>query len=64
MTMGDADHDPDGYGAEADPVEAVESFLADADAVFDEYDRGYVDADVALSRLRAGIDELRDAAGS
>ena len=66
--MDDADRDGsetgDGRsGAGADPTEAVESFLADADAVFDEFDKGYVDADVALSRIRAGIEELRDTTG-
>lgn len=31
--------------------DAVAAFLADAEAVLSEYERGYVDADVALSRM-------------
>jgi len=41
--------------------EAVEAFLAEADAVYDEYDQGYMDADAALSRLEPPLSELRDA---
>jgi hypothetical protein len=39
---------------------AVESFLDETDAVLREYDRGYVDADAALSRVVAGVEELRE----
>lgn len=39
--------------------EAVEAFLSEADDALGEYERGYVDADAALSRLAAGIEELR-----
>ncbi|MFB6193640.1 MAG: hypothetical protein ABEI75_01125 [Halobaculum sp.] len=39
---------------------AVESFLADAETVFEEYDQGYMDADAALSRIEASYRELRE----
>ncbi|MFC7096166.1 hypothetical protein [Halobaculum marinum] len=42
--------------------EAVATFLAGADDVYDEYDKGYVDADAALSVLSSRIDDLRAAA--
>ena len=41
---------------------AVEQFLADADAAYEEYDRGYTDADATLRRLESAIEELRDSA--
>ncbi|WP_435064969.1 hypothetical protein [Halobaculum sp. EA56] len=57
----DADGDATGSnGAELN--EAVAAFLAGADDVYDEYDRGYVDADAALSVLSSRIDDLRAAA--
>ncbi|WP_199174903.1 hypothetical protein [Halegenticoccus soli] len=40
--------------------DAVGTFLRDADAVFDEYENGYVDADAALSVLESHIEDLRD----
>ena len=40
---------------------AVESFLAEADAAYGEYDNGYTDADATLRRLERAIDELRTA---
>lgn len=40
---------------------AVESFLAEADTVFAEYEQGYMDADAALSRIEASLPELREA---
>jgi hypothetical protein len=40
--------------------EAVETFLGEADGVFDEYDSGYMDADAALSVLQSSIEDLRD----
>jgi len=44
-----------------DDVEtAVEEFLDGADAVYGEYDQGYVDADAALAQLRDEIDALED----
>jgi len=42
--------------------EAVREFLRRADAVYDEYDQGYIDADAALSALSSHLDELREAA--
>ena len=42
---------------------AVEQFLADADAAYEEYDRGYTDADATLRRLETAIEELREATG-
>ncbi|WP_433624402.1 hypothetical protein [Halomicrococcus sp. NG-SE-24] len=41
--------------------DAVEQFLQDADAVYDEYDQGYVDADAALSMLDDRLNDLRAA---
>ena len=44
--------------------ETVDTFLRRADAVLDEYDAGYVDADAALRQLRGHLEDLReDAAG-
>jgi hypothetical protein len=40
---------------------AVAAFLDEADAVYGEYEQGYMDADAALSRLDAAISELRQA---
>lgn len=40
---------------------AVRTFLAEADAIYDEYDQGYMDADVAMSRLRTATRELHEA---
>jgi hypothetical protein len=41
--------------------ESVETFLAEADTVYGEYEQGYMDADAALSRLEPSLSELRDA---
>lgn len=57
-----------GTGANGDDAsgvgmhEAVATFLAGADDVYDDYDQGYMDADAALSVLSSRIDDLRDAA--
>lgn len=40
--------------------EPVEQFVRDAESVFDEYDKGYVNADVALDLLRSHLDTLTD----
>ncbi|MEZ3144346.1 hypothetical protein [Halobaculum sp. MBLA0143] len=40
--------------------EAVETFLAEADTVYGEYEQGYMDADAALSRLESALSELRE----
>lgn len=40
--------------------DAVAAFLEDAETVFDEYERGYVDADVALSQLEHHVGRLRE----
>lgn len=40
---------------------AVREFLEDAETVFDEYEQGYVDADVALQRLTNHVDNLEAA---
>jgi len=42
---------------------AVEQFLAEADSAYEEYEKGYSDADATLRRLDAAIDELRAASG-
>ena len=46
-----------------DPEEAIEEFLRKADAAYEEYDRGYADADATLRRLEGHVEDLRDAAG-
>lgn len=49
----------------AEDVEAaVEAFLDRADDAFAEYDQGYADADAVVRRLRADIDDLREAVES
>ncbi|WP_424019572.1 hypothetical protein ACOZ4N_08910 [Halorientalis pallida] len=40
---------------------AVEQFLAEAETVFEEYDQGYMNPDVALERLRGHIEDLEEA---
>ena len=40
--------------------ETVDTFLRRADAVLDEYDAGYVDADAALRQLRGHLEDLRE----
>ncbi|MFC7070258.1 hypothetical protein [Halobaculum lipolyticum] len=42
--------------------EPVATFLGEADDVYDEYDKGYVDADAALSVLASSLADLRAAA--
>lgn len=41
-----------------DLEEAVHAFLQDADTVFSEYERGYVDADTALSQMEFHVRTL------
>jgi phage gp29-like protein len=41
----------------------VEEFLRQADAVYEEYDQGYADADASLRQLRRHLDDLRAATG-
>ena len=48
--------------SEDDLQDAVESFLAEADAAYGEYDNGYTDADATLRRLDGAIEALRAAA--
>lgn len=40
---------------------AVETFLDGADAVYDEYEQGYMDADAALGTLSSHVEALREA---
>jgi len=40
---------------------AVRSFLDETDAAWEEYDRGYRDADATLRALRAEMETLREA---
>ena len=48
--------------SEGDDLEsAVESFLSEADSAYEEYDRGYIDADATLRQLESAIDGLRAA---
>lgn len=44
----------------SDDERAVERFLDAAETVYDEYEKGYVNADVALSQLEGHIEELRE----
>lgn len=44
-----------------DAETAVEDFLDDVDTAFEEYERGYADADATLRVLRRRVDDLRDA---
>lgn len=44
-----------------DLEDAVSEFLREADAVYEDYERGYVDADAALATLESHIEELTDA---
>lgn len=44
----------------SDSSDAIEQFLREAETVYDEYDQGYIDADVALRRLRPQIDDLAE----
>jgi len=47
-----------------DQDDAIEQFLNDADAAFEEYDRGYADADATLRVVRTHVNDLRDAVES
>ncbi|QIO22493.1 hypothetical protein [Haloarcula sp. JP-L23] len=44
-----------------DVTDAVQTFLGEADAAYEEYDKGYTDADAILRRLETAIESLRDA---
>ncbi|SDF83319.1 hypothetical protein [Halorientalis regularis] len=44
-----------------DTDEAVETFLTETETVFEEYDQGYMNPDVALERLRGHIEDLDEA---
>ena len=44
----------------SDPSDAIEQFVSEAETIYDEYDQGYIDADVALRRLRPQLDELSE----
>lgn len=44
----------------SDTDDAVEEFLSDAETVLSEYDKGYMNADVALSKLETRIGTLRE----
>ncbi|WP_262176586.1 hypothetical protein [Haloarcula laminariae] len=40
---------------------AVDAFLSEADSAYEEYDRGYTDADATLRRLEGAVEQLRTA---
>jgi len=44
-----------------DQTAAARALLRTAEAVYGEYDQGYLDADAALRRLRPAVEELRTA---
>jgi hypothetical protein len=44
----------------SDTEDAVAEFLQEADTVYKEYDKGYMNADVALDRLENHIETLRE----
>ena len=48
----------------SDLEDVVAEFLREADTVYREYDKGYMDADAALSRLDGEIETLREQADS
>lgn len=39
---------------------AVEQFVAGAESAFDEYDKGYADADATLRLVRSHLDDLEE----
>jgi len=41
--------------------EVVAGVLADIDAAYDDYERGYTDADATLSVVMSHVERLRDA---
>lgn len=43
-----------------DHEDAIEEFLAGADAALAEYDQGYEDADATLTVVRDHIEDLRE----
>ncbi|USZ68981.1 hypothetical protein NGM10_04395 [Halorussus salilacus] len=43
-----------------DAEDAVEQFLQEAEKVYSEYDKGYMNADVALDRLENQVETLRE----
>lgn len=43
---------------DADLEAAVRQFLADADAAYAEYEKGYANPDAVLDRIRGHLDEL------
>ncbi|WP_192498298.1 hypothetical protein [Halorussus halophilus] len=46
----------------SDLEDAVKQFLRETDTVYSEYEKGYVDADAALSRVESHVEELRESA--
>ncbi|WP_168215887.1 hypothetical protein [Halorussus ruber] len=47
-----------------DLEDAVSEFLSETDTVYREYDKGYMDADAALSRIQKEVEDLREKAES
>ncbi|WP_255150576.1 hypothetical protein [Halorarius halobius] len=39
---------------------AVEQFVAGAESAFDEYEKGYADADATLRLVRSHLDDLEE----
>jgi hypothetical protein len=61
-TDADALHAGEAETTDADTLHAgVTAFLREADAVYDEYEQGYLDPDAALARLDSALSDLRDA---
>ncbi|WP_324758739.1 hypothetical protein [Haloarcula montana] len=46
---------------ETDAETAVTEFLTAADAAYEDYEKGYADADATLRQLESAIDDLRAA---
>ena len=44
----------------SDLEDAVEEFLSETDTVYREYDKGYMDADAAISRIEKEVEDLRE----
>jgi hypothetical protein len=61
-SIGDETDTSEAETTDADTLHAgVTAFLREADAVYDEYEQGYLDPDAALARLDSALSDLRDA---
>ncbi|MFB6163645.1 MAG: hypothetical protein ABEJ31_00640 [Haloarculaceae archaeon] len=42
----------------SDSSKSIEEFVERAETVYEEYDQGYMNPDVALERIRAALEDL------